>query len=157
MPQILLQFAKITKINYNRQSPLQILHKCTSFQCYIKLNSQPLAPSHFYCITLCWHGIRCHPVCVCECVCVCVACWILSGATQSELVPEETFTHSHPTWSSVIPYRPPPSIMIHGILSVQFTCLTVFFHNLSLFHIFLHPIIVFFSQHTPIPSQLVLL
>jgi len=56
--------------------------------------------------------------------------------------------------------------------SVQFTCLTVFFHNLSpgplwstswpgtlhfILHTFLHPIIVFFSQHTPIPLQPVLL
>jgi len=60
------------------------------------------------------------------------------------------------------------SIYIHGILSVQFTCLTVFFHNLSpsilwstswpgtlhfILHTFLHPIVVFFSQHIPIPSQ----
>jgi len=55
--------------------------------------------------------------------------------------------------------------MIHGILPVQFTCLTVFFHNLSpsfpwstswpgilhlIPHTFLHPIIVFFvaNAHT---------
>jgi len=48
-----------------------------------------------------------------------------------EPVPEETFTHSHLLWSSVIPYLLSPTIMIHGILPVQFTCLTVFFHNLS--------------------------
>jgi len=30
-----------------------------------------------------------------------------------------------------IPYLLPPSIKIHGILCVQFTCLIVFFHNLS--------------------------
>jgi len=36
----------------------------------------------------------------------------------NEPVPEETFTHSHLLWSSVIP----PSITIHGILPVQFTC-----------------------------------
>ena len=48
-----------------------------------------------------------------------------------EPVPEETFTHPYPSWSSIIPYLLPPSITIHGILSVQFTCLTVFFHNLS--------------------------
>jgi len=46
-------------------------------------------------------------------------------------VPEETFTHSHLSWLSIIPYLLPPSFMIHGILLVQFTCLTVFFHNLS--------------------------
>jgi len=86
--------------------------------------------------------------------------WTLSGTTQGELVPEETFTHSHLSWSSIIPYLLPPSFTIHGILAVQFTCLTVFFHNLSLasflwstswhgtlhfiLHTFLHPIIVFF-------------
>jgi len=32
-----------------------------------------------------------------------------------------------------IHYLLPPSIAIHGILPVQFTCLTVFFHNLSRF------------------------
>ena len=31
----------------------------------------------------------------------------------------------------IIPYPLPPSFMIHGILPVQFTCQTVFFHNLS--------------------------
>ena len=44
-----------------------------------------------------------------------------------EPVPEETFTHSHPSWSSDILYQLPPSTTIH----VQFTCLTVLFHNLS--------------------------
>jgi len=53
----------------------------------------------------------------------------------------------------------------------KFTCLTVFFHNFFpsffwftcwpdtlnfILHTFLHPIIVFFSQHTLIPSQPVL-
>jgi len=85
-----------------------------------------------------------------------------------EPVPEETFTHSHLSWSSIIPYLPHPSTTIHGILTVQSTCLTVFFHNLSpsflwsaswpstihfIFHTFLHQIIVFFSQQMPIPSQ----
>jgi len=44
-----------------------------------------------------------------------------------EPVLEETFTHSHLLWSSIIPYLLSPSIMIHDILSVQFTCLAVFF------------------------------
>jgi len=81
-------------------------------------------------------------------------------ANPGELVPEETFTHSHLSWSSVIPYLLPPSIMIHGILPVQFMCLTVFFHNLCptflwstswpgtlnfILHTFLHQIIVFVS------------
>jgi len=43
-----------------------------------------------------------------------------------EPVPEETFTHSQPSWSSIILYLLPPSTVIHGILYVQFTCLTVF-------------------------------
>jgi len=89
-----------------------------------------------------------------------------------EPVPEETFTNSHLSWSSVIPYLLPLSITIHGILPVQSTCLTVIFHYLSpsflwstswpstlnfIFHTFLYPIIVFFSQHMSIPLQLVLL
>ena len=45
--------------------------------------------------------------------------------------PEETFTHSHLSWTSIIPYLLPPCVMICGILSVQFTCLAVFF-SLSL-------------------------
>jgi len=48
-----------------------------------------------------------------------------------EPIPEGTFTHSHLSWSSIISYLLPPSITIHGVLSVQFTCLAVFFHNLS--------------------------
>jgi len=38
-------------------------------------------------------------------------------------VPEETFTPTYLSWSSVIPYLLPPSITIHGICPVQFTCL----------------------------------
>jgi len=44
--------------------------------------------------------------------------------------PEETFTHSHASWSSDSIYQLIPSTTIHNIL-VQFTCLTVLFHNLS--------------------------
>jgi len=83
-------------------------------------------------------------------------------------VPEETFTHSHQSWSSIIPYLLTPSVTIYGILPVQVTCLTVILHNLCpsflwstswsgtlnfILHTFLHPIIVFFLQHMPIPSQ----
>jgi len=79
-------------------------------------------------------------------------------------------SHSHLSWSSVILYLLPPSIMIRGILPVQFTCLVVFSHNLCpsflwsaslpgtlsfILHTFLHP--VFFLQRMPIPSQPVLL
>jgi len=81
-----------------------------------------------------------------------------------EPVPEETFTYSHLSWSSIIPYLLPPSFTTYGILLVQFMCLTVFFHNLSpsflwsgilhfILHAFVHPIIVFFSQHMPLPLQ----
>jgi len=38
-----------------------------------------------------------------------------------EPLPEETFTHSHPSWSSIIPYLLPPSITIHVILIVDQT------------------------------------
>jgi len=91
------------------------------------------------------------------------------------------FCSGQPRWAStkrnihpltpivVISHPLSPSIMSHGILPVQFTCLTVFLHNLCssflwstswpgtlhFIHTFLHQIIVFFSQHMPIPSQLV--
>ena len=44
-------------------------------------------------------------------------------------MPEETFTHLHPSSSPNILYQLPPSTTIHGILLVHFTCLTVLFHN----------------------------
>ena len=47
-----------------------------------------------------------------------------------EPVPEETLTHP-PTWSSSNLYQLLPSTTIHNILSVQFTCLAIFLHNLS--------------------------
>ena len=50
-----------------------------------------------------------------------------------EPVPEETFTHSPLSRSSIIPYLLPPSITIRGILLVQFTWLTVFLHILQVF------------------------
>jgi len=67
-------------------------------------------------------------------------------------------------------YLLPPSIVIHGILPVQSTCFTVFFHNLCpsflwstswpgtlyfILHTFLHPTIIFFSQHMPIPLHVI--
>jgi len=59
------------------------------------------------------------------------ALWIfLVWDNLGEPVPEETFTNSHLSWSSIILYLLHPSNTIHGILPVQFTCLTVFFHNL---------------------------
>jgi len=44
------------------------------------------------------------------------ALWILSRTTRVSPIPEETFTHSHLSWSSVIPYLLHPSNTIHGIL-----------------------------------------
>jgi len=49
-----------------------------------------------------------------------------------EPLPEETFTHSHLSWSSIVPYLLYPSTTIHGILPVQSTCLTVFLSTISL-------------------------
>jgi len=97
--------------------------------------------------------------------------WPFVWDYPGEPVPEETLTHP-PSWSSSSLYQLLPSITIHSILPVQITCLAIFMHNLCLcplwstswtgalhviFHAFLHPIIVFFSQHMPIPSQPVLL
>jgi len=79
------------------------------------------------------------------------------------LVPEETLTHSHPSWSSNILYHLPPFTTINVIHFVHFTCLTVLSYNLSpgslwscswywtlifILHTFLHPIIIFFSRLT---------
>jgi len=51
----------------------------------------------------------------------------------SEPVPEQTFTHWHLLWSSIVPYLLHPSNMIHGILPVQFTHLSLFPQSLSKF------------------------
>ena len=58
-----------------------------------------------------------------------MALWILSRTTHVSQY-QKKHSHSHLSWSSIILYLLPPSIMIHGILTVQFTCLTVFLHNL---------------------------
>jgi len=65
-----------------------------------------------------------------------------------------------------------PYTTIHSILPLQIMCLAIFLHNLCpcllwstswsgalhlIFHTFLHPISVFFSQYMPIPWQPVLL
>ena len=83
-----------------------------------------------------------------------------------EPVPEETFTRSHLSWSSIVPYLLHPSTTIHGILPVQSTYLRILFHNLSpsflwstswlgtlhfILHTFLHPIIVFASCFALVP------
>ena len=87
-----------------------------------------------------------------------------------EPVSEETSTHSHLSWPLVIPYLLSPSITIHGIFLIQFTCLTVFIHNFSPSFLFLlawHPQLhtpyisspnhCLLSQDMPMPSQPVLL
>jgi len=48
-----------------------------------------------------------------------------------EPVPEETFTHSHLSWSLIVPCLLHPSTTIHGILPVQSIRLTVFPQSLS--------------------------
>ena len=90
--------------------------------------------------------------------------WSFVRDYQGEPVPEETFTYSHPSWLSNVLYQLPPSTVIHSILFVQFTCLTVLFHKLSpgpvrstfwsgtlyfILHTFLHPIIIFLQQYMP--------
>ena len=95
----------------------------------------------------------------------------LSGTTRvSRYQKRHSPTHHpdhHPVFISFF-----PSTTIHSLLLVQITCLAIFLHNLFpcprwstswsgalhlIFHTFLHPISVFFSQHMPIPSQSVLL
>jgi len=90
----------------------------------------------------------------------------LSGTTRVTRYHKQTLTHP-PSWSSSKLYQLLPSTMIHSIFPVQITCLASFLHNLSsqplwstswsgafhlIFHTFLHPISVFFSQHMPILS-----
>ena len=73
-------------------------------------------------------------------------------------VPEETLTHSHPSWSLDILYHLPPFTTINGILFIHFTCLTVLSYDLFsgplwsscwswtlnfILLTFLHPIVTF--------------
>ena len=55
---------------------------------------------------------------------------LLSGTTRVSQYQKKTFTHST-SWSSSNLYQLLPSTTIHSILPVQFTCLTILFHNLS--------------------------
>jgi len=86
----------------------------------------------------------------------------LSRTTPGKPVPEETLTHP-PSWSSFNLYQLLPPTTIHSIVPIQFSCLTIFLHNLSpcplwstswsgalhlILHMFLYTISVFFSQHT---------
>ena len=59
-------------------------------------------------------------------------CFMALGAgLPGEPVPEETFTHSHLSWSSSILYQLPPSTTIHGILPVLFVPDNLFAQPLS--------------------------
>ena len=49
-----------------------------------------------------------------------------------EPVPEETFTHLHLSWSSIVPYLLHTSNTIHGILPVHSTHLTLLFRYFQL-------------------------
>jgi len=98
-----------------------------------------------------------------------MALWILSGTTRvSRYQKKHSPTHTHRGLQSSLLLS--LSTTIHGILPIQSTCFTVFFHNLSpsflwstswpgslhfILHTFLHPIIISFSQHMPILSGLV--
>ena len=88
-----------------------------------------------------------------------------------EPVREETFTHSHSSWSSIIPIcfrhllRSMASSLFNprGLQSFSTISLPSFLWSTSwpgtlhfILHTILHPIIVFFSQYMPIPSQPVL-
>ena len=65
-----------------------------------------------------------------------------------EPVPEETFTHSHLSWSSVVPCLLLPSNMILGISPFQSTSLTIF-STFSLQIFFGLPLGLAPSLHTP--------
>ena len=90
-------------------------------------------------------------------------------------LPKETFTHSHPSWSSAILYQLPLSTTIYSILFVHLRAWQTSHTNSlqALFglplglmvldtllhtpvHTYLNQIFIFFLQHMPIPSQPVL-
>jgi len=92
--------------------------------------------------------------------------WLFVHDYPGAPVPEDSLTRTY--WLSAIRCQLLPSTMIHRICPVKFMWLTVFLHNLSpsplwstfwsgtlhfILHTFLHPVIVFFLQHMPIPSQ----
>jgi len=94
------------------------------------------------------------------------AVWILSGTTQmSWYQKKHSPTHTYPGHKSSL------NSFLHLLRSMASylfdLCVTLFFHKLSpcflwsnssgtlnfILHTFLYPIIVFFSQHMPIPLQ----
>ena len=87
----------------------------------------------------------------------------LSGTTRVGRYQNKTFTRSHPSWSTYFLYHLSPFATVHGILSIQLTCLTVLSNNLFpgplwsspwswtlnfILHAFLHPIIINPTQTT---------
>jgi len=98
--------------------------------------------------------------------------FLQAGCPSCRPTVSKHWRQTHPSWSSDILYHLPPFTTIHGILFVRFTSLTVLSDNLSpgplwfsswpwtlnfILYAFLHPIIIIFSQHMPIPTQPVLL
>jgi len=65
-----------------------------------------------------------------------------------EPVPEETFTHI-PIMCIKYLYLFPPSTMIHGILLVQFTCLTVFLQEGRKMVVFVCVCVTFINNFMP--------
>ena len=91
-----------------------------------------------------------------------LALWILSGTIQVSRYPKKhSSTHiycNHPLSASSIHYNPRHplcSIYMPDSVFPQSTSWPGTLH--FILHTFLHPIVLFFSQHMPIPSQIVLL
>ena len=78
-------------------------------------------------------------------LCSVIVYWLPLPFYPGGPVPEEIFTHSHPSWSSDIRYQLPPSTTVCSIVIVQFTCLKVLFYNLSS-----GPLLVFFLVWDPL-------
>ena len=97
----------------------------------------------------------------------------LSGTTRvGRYQKKHSPTHTHPGQRTSFITFLHLQRTVHGILFIQLTCLTVLSNNLFpsplwssswpwilnfILHAILHPIIIIFSQHMPIPTQPVLL
>jgi len=82
---------------------------------------------------------------------------ILQSFVQDYLgypVSEETFTHSHLSWSSTVLYQLFPSSMIRCILPVHFMCLIAFLHNLCPKSSLVYLLVWNSPLHTPYISSL---
>jgi len=137
-----------------------------------------------HCLTISKTKPLCNQATGCVCICVCLTisecdCYYYSYCYNhlmalclglpGELVPEESFTHSH-ILIIIQHHQLLSPTMTHSVVPVQFMCLTIFLHNVSpsplwstswsvsgvlllILHTFLYSISVFFSQHMLIPSQ----